>query len=93
MAESPQSGQHVFTPIAHPELRQIGQKHIHVFFRELESYFLRIQDAVNSIGNIEPISPKASVDSDFSKRSLSLTSSDMKLRLWKSSPTTCFLIG
>ena len=65
MAECHQGGQHLFTPISHPELRQLGQNNIHTFLREREIYLLRITDARNSGGTVEPIPLKSSVDADL----------------------------
>lgn len=65
MADSSNGGQPLFTPISHPELRQLGHEHIHPFLRDRETYLLRVQDVDNSSGHLEPVSVKVSLDGYF----------------------------
>ena len=65
MAEGPKGGHHLSTPISHPELRQLGQKSIHLFLRERESFLLRVMDAQISGASLDPITLKASIDIDL----------------------------
>ena len=58
-------GQHLFTPIAHPELCRLGQKRIHAFLRERERYLLHINDAQATGSSISAISLKSSLDPDL----------------------------
>ena len=61
MAASPKGRDHLFTPISHPELRQLDQKSIYLFFRERESYLLRVMDAQISGASLNLITLKASI--------------------------------
>ncbi len=61
----PSAGQHLFTPVSHPELRKLGRKNIHQFLRERERYLLKVTDAVSSGANIIPTTLKASFDTDL----------------------------
>ena len=59
------AGQHLFTPVSHPELHKLGRRHIHKFLRERERYLLRILDVNSSGGSLQPVSIKSSIDPDL----------------------------
>lgn len=59
------TGQHLFMPGSHPELRKLGQKAIYDFLCERERYILRIKDAQTIGRSIMPNAVKSSVDPDF----------------------------
>lgn len=59
------SGQPLFTPVTHPELRRLGRKPVHIFLRDREKYLLRIKDAQDSGSSITPVSLRSSVDRDL----------------------------
>lgn len=49
---APSAGQHLFTPVFHPELRVLGRPNIHLFLRKRERYLPKIEDANKSGANI-----------------------------------------
>jgi len=59
---STNSSAHLFTPVAHPELRRLGRKPIFNFLRERERYLLRIADANASGSSVNAVSLKSSID-------------------------------
>jgi len=61
----PSVGQHLFTPVSHPELRRLGRKAVQTFIRERERYMLKIDDANASGANVSAVSIKASIDTDL----------------------------
>ena len=65
-SKGPMAGQPLFTPISHPELKQLGQKYIHTFLREWDRYLLCIQDSCNSSGTtVNPIRLRSAIDVDL----------------------------
>jgi len=61
----PSTGQPMFTPISHPELRKLGRNPIHNFLLARENYLLRVQDAVSSGSSITPVPLRSSIDRDL----------------------------
>lgn len=64
-------GQHMFTPITHPELRRLGRKTVHKFPREREQYLLRIAESQSAGSTITLISLRSSIDRDLLESLLS----------------------
>lgn len=58
-------GQHLFTPVSHPELRKLGRKSIHTFLQEREHYLLKVADTNISGASINVTTLKASFDTDL----------------------------
>ncbi len=67
MAQAPfcQVGQHLFTPVSHPQLRKLGRKNIRNFLRDRKQYLLRIADANASGSLVTAVSVKASIAYDL----------------------------
>lgn len=61
----PSTGQPMFTPISHPELRKLGRNPIHNFLLARENYLLRVQDSMSSGSSITPVPLRSSIDRDI----------------------------
>lgn len=59
------TGQHLFTPVSHPELHTLGRKNIHTFLRQRERYLLKVGDANAAGPTITPTTLKSSVDTEL----------------------------
>lgn len=59
------TGQPLFTPISHPRLSRYGKREVRKFLKDRERYILAIDDAVKSGAEIEPVSVKASIDTEL----------------------------
>lgn len=57
--------QPMFTPISHPQLKQLSQTNINIFLREWDRCILRIKDANHSDGSPSPTSLKATPNVDL----------------------------
>ena len=66
------AGQPVFTPISHPRLTRYGRLDVYYFLKNREKYLLQIADACKSGAKIEPISLRASIDTELLENALFL---------------------